>query len=97
MSKAGDNLKFWLRNKHKVFQQLEERGIFGCEIRLDNKCTGGLFTTPAHRHKRHWYINTPELLIDLDHVIVACENCHTKIEPNRVLTEEVFQRLRPIL
>lgn len=94
MSKRGDALKFWMANKHKVIQDMKDRDIYGCEVRLDG-CNGMMFPTPAHRHKRDWYINRKELLIDIDEVIWACQRCHQKIENNKQLTEEVFKKLRP--
>ena len=65
-----------------------------CEVSLPD-CARGLFLTIAHRHKRAWYKGDSELLSDKNQWIVACVNCHDKIEHNQKLTEEVFNYLRP--
>jgi hypothetical protein len=65
-----------------------------CELSFPD-CTRGLFLTIAHRHKRVWYKGDPELLADKNQWIVACVNCHDKIEHNQELTEKVFNNLRP--
>lgn len=91
MTKRGDALSYWLRNKHKLAPHFEN--IHGCEVRLKG-CSDRLFTTLAHRHKRIWYVNQKEKLIDINEVIMACTNCHEKIEHDAELTEKVFKKLR---
>jgi len=70
-----------------------EKGIMSCELMFKG-CLGTLFTAFAHRHKRVWYYDKPELLIDFNQVVLACQHCHDKIEHNKKLTEEVFEKLR---
>lgn len=77
----------------KLKDVFQEKGIMSCELRLRG-CTGNLFLTPAHRHKRIWYKGNPELLWDYSQVILSCLNCHNVIEYNRELTEEMFNKLR---
>lgn len=96
MSKQGENNKLWKKSIPRLTQGAQERGIYGCEIRLPG-CTGRLYCGFAHEHKRIWYINRPDLLVCWCQILVACSNCHAKIEPNRVLTKEIFEKLRPRL
>lgn len=71
----------------------KEKGITTCEINL-NGCMRTWGLGFAHLHKRIWYYHTPELLSDFNQTVLACTNCHQKIEGNRQLTEEVFKKLR---
>ena len=34
-------------------------------------------------------------LADFNHTVLACINCHDKMEADRELTERVFKKLRP--
>lgn len=64
-----------------------------CELSLE----GCMRTWPlqfAHRHKRQWYQGDVKKLSDRQQVIVACQVCHERIENDKGLTEEVFNRLR---
>jgi hypothetical protein len=80
--------------KDDLMEKMLDNDIHSCELRLLG-CTGALYLTPAHRHKRLWYKKRPELLWDFNQVIMACVNCHQKIESNQELTEEAFNKLRP--
>ena len=77
----------------KLLAKLEELNITTCEVRLPG-CTNYMYLTPAHRHKRIYYKNRPELLWDIHQVIVACQSCHAKIEHDKELTELIFNQLR---
>lgn len=81
-----------LANK-KIQEQCIQQDIYSCELRLPD-CWGNWECHPAHRHKRNWYLLTPELLFDFNQWVLACNNCHTKIEFNKELTEKVFIKLR---
>lgn len=70
-----------------------ERGVKVCELRLMG-CLGGAFTGFAHRHKRVSYYRQPEMLGNLNQVVLACSNCHQKIENDKNLTKEIFFHLR---
>lgn len=72
----------------------EERWITTCEIKFPG-CMGDFGIAPAHRHKRDWYNGNIKLLADYNQWVAACQYCHDKIEMNRELTEETFNRLRP--
>jgi len=86
------------RNKiavSKLKDLYTEQGIYSCELRLDG-CTGAYFTNFAHRHKRIWYYPEDKqvLLSDFNQTVLACTSCHEKIEHNKGLTEEMFNKLR---
>jgi len=68
-------------------------GITRCELGLKG-CTGGMYLHIAHRHKRWWYINRPELLSVFNQTIVACDSCHAQIESDSEKTKKEFMRLR---
>lgn len=74
-------------------QKFQETGLRSCEIRLD-KCMGTFGLSFAHRHKRLDYRSSPEMLSELNQVVLACAHCHGVIEKDSDLTEEVFLRLR---
>jgi len=49
----------------------------------------------AHRNKRRWYYDKPdELLWAKNQVILACPNCHNRLEADKELTRLTFIRLR---
>jgi hypothetical protein len=74
-------------------EKYQEKGISSCEIRFD--CCLGSFTCGfAHRHKRNWYYGKPELLSSFNQTVLACSNCHNRIENSKELTEFVFNKLR---
>ncbi|MHC1728042.1 MAG: hypothetical protein AB9866_18910 [Syntrophobacteraceae bacterium] len=79
----------------KLKDEYQERGITCCEIRLPG-CKGAFFLSFAHRKKRRYYYSDPEKLGDINETVLACQHCHDQIEQSRSLTEEVFNRLRPI-
>ena len=57
-------------------------------------CLGGIYLSPAHRHKRAWYHGSVELLSDYKQWVSACVRCHNQIEHDSILTESVFNKLR---
>jgi hypothetical protein len=77
--------------KEKLIQEYKDKEIYSCELRLSG--CNNLFTTFAHRHKRREYRGT-NLLWTFNQTILACQNCHTKIEYNRNLSDEMFNKLR---
>lgn len=70
-------------------------GITNCELRFKD-CLFNNFLTFAHRHKRDWYKSKEniKLLSDFNQTILACQSCHRKIEDNKKLSEEMFEKLR---
>jgi hypothetical protein len=83
----------WAIIRNRLKQEFEERGMTRCEFRLKG-CLIDNFLGFAHRHKREWYYNQPELLGDFKQVAVACQNCHDLIEIDKALTEQLFLKLR---
>jgi hypothetical protein len=69
------------------------RGVTTCELRFAG-CMHDNFLSFAHRHKRLDYRRYPKMLSDYNQVILACAPCHRKIEYDKALTKEVFERLR---
>jgi hypothetical protein len=66
-----------------------KEGIIECEM-----CGSDWGLTFAHRRKRWYYKDKPELLSDMNETRLLCLTCHQKIEYNKKLTEEVFKGLR---
>jgi len=63
-----------------------------CEIRRKN--CWHIFRGFAHRHKRRWYYGQEHLLARHNQTIMSCNQCHSEIEKDAKLTEEIFQKLR---
>lgn len=73
----------------KAKQTLEAHGITRCEV------TGSTnFLTIAHRFGRIYYRNMPELLWDINHIILIRQDIHAGIEGNDEETEKLFIKLR---
>lgn len=47
------------RELKKLF---EMEGVRSCELKLPG-CTGNMFLTFAHRHKRNWYKDKPDSML----------------------------------
>lgn len=71
-----------------------EAGIEECELGLPG-CTRNTKLGFAHRHKRDWYKAMPELLSEMSETVLACTNCHGKIEYSEKMTKQAFTKLRP--
>lgn len=69
------------------------KGITACELKFEG-CWHDNGLSFAHRHKRIWYKSQPELLEDFNQTILACVQCHQRIERSRELTKEMFIKLR---
>jgi hypothetical protein len=77
----------------------EEKGIERCELgQLPElgftDCLRNWALGFAHKKKRIEYYKCPDQLSSFNETILACVNCHNKIENNKQLTEEVFRILR---
>ncbi len=94
INKPGKRVKEWIRERAKLRRIYQKKGITSCEIRLEG-CMGVFGLSFAHKHKRVWYYDKPGLLGSFEETVRACAYCHTKIERDKQLTEEVFNRLRP--
>jgi hypothetical protein len=79
----------------RLLLEFRKRYIHTCEAKLKG-CKGYLFTSFHHRHKRNWYKikGNKELLGDFNQVILVCANCHSILEGNKELTENLFKQLR---
>lgn len=78
----------------KIYQM---NGITSCEIQKEG-CTGQMFLGFAHLHLRDWYWERGKdslaLLSSFKQTVLACTNCHQKIEGKKEETESVFEKLR---
>jgi len=83
----------WERIRPKLKREFYKKGITTCELNLPG-CWWDNALGFAHKHKRKWYLDKPELLGAFDQVVLACTPCHEKIEDDREATEEHFERLR---
>ena len=72
------------------------KDITSCEIMFEG-CTGQLFLTNAHKHKREWYRPKAKQgkLYAFREVLRACQHCHQIIEDDKELTQNIFSQLRP--
>lgn len=91
--KIGRRTKEWIIERAKLVIIYREKGIESCEVRLE-KCMGKFGLSFAHRHKRVWYYDKPGLLGSFNETVRACAYCHSEMEKDKDLTEEVFNRLR---
>lgn len=83
-------------NANRILKKLyAEAGITSCELKFDG-CCGNSFLSFAHKEKRERYRSCPEKLADINETLLACIPCHERIEKDRELTIEVFNKLRPI-
>ena len=79
--------------RDKIALIAEEKGLNYCELKFE-KCQNWPLA-PAHRHKRAWYKGDVDLLADFNQWVAACQYCHALIEIDPLLTEKVFNELRP--
>ena len=75
-------------------KQYSEREIFHCEAGLDGVCSGPVFLSWHHRHKRRWYRGKEHLLATYNHTILVCAACHGVLEQRPDLTEKIFREKR---
>lgn len=92
--KSGKKTKAWNRDRIKLKAIYAEKGITYCEIKLEG-CWTDYALGFAHKHKRSWYNTRPELLGTFNETLLACNQCHQKIEYNKELTDYYFNKLRP--
>lgn len=87
--KLGKISKINVLASKKAKKTLETHGIITCEV------TGSTnFLTIAHRFGRVYYRNMPELLWDINHIILLRQDIHADIEGNDEKTEKLFIKLR---
>lgn|SRR3990167_1572957 len=85
----------WNRERLKLKVLFQEKKIIQCEIQIFG-CWKDNALGFAHKYKRIWYLKKEnrKLLGAFDHVLLACNHCHQKIEGKKELTEALFKRLR---
>lgn len=81
----------WNKARVKLKKIYANKGITTCELRLPG-CWVNNALSFCHRYKR----NDPRCSHDFNGTILGCIPCHNVIEYDRELTEEVFERLRPL-
>jgi hypothetical protein len=96
MNRIGKIGKRNLEANKKLKWIYNDYGITICELGFKG-CTMDNFLTFAHDHKRDWYKSKEniEKLADFNHTVLACQNCHSILEDDKELTEEIFKKLRP--
>ena len=94
MKKIGKIGKINIEARKKIADMCESENLNYCELNISIACFKTAYLAPAHRHKRIWYRKCPEKLHDRKQWLIACINCHDKIEVDKKLTEEVFLKLR---
>ena len=82
--------KEWEKERKKLKVEYERKGITTCELRLAG-CWYNNALSFAHRYKR----NDPRCEHTFEGTVLACIPCHQKIEYDKYLTEEMFEKLRP--
>ena len=86
-------VKQWDKERTKLKKIYQQKGITTCEVKLKG-CMIVFGLSFAHRHKRIYYYDKPELLGDFNESILACAFCHQQIETDKKLTKEIFNKLR---
>ncbi len=89
----GKGTQYWNLTRNKLKKEFKEKGLVNCEVKLDG-CWHNNGLSFAHRHKRREYYSCPKMLGNHNQVILACINCHQKLEHDKSLTRETFERLR---
>jgi len=92
--KLGKRTKTWNKDRAKLKLIYQEKGITTCELRFEG-CWVNNALGFAHKHKRSYYLLWPDQLGTFTETILACNPCHQKIEYDKKLTEEMFDKLRP--
>jgi len=70
--KKESEVQTWNKVRKELVKEFKEMGITKCELRLGD-CTNGRFLGFAHTTKRRD-------VADLKRVVLACQNCHSKVE-----------------
>ena len=86
---VGKKTKAWKKAILKLKTEYAQKGITTCEARL-NGCLNNWALGFAHRYKRR----DSRCTHDFKGTLLVCSACHDKMEYNKELTEELFERLR---
>ncbi len=96
INKIGKQGRINATANRKLKKAYIDRGYTGqgrCEVGLVG-CGHTFGVGYAHRHSRSWYYKHPELLSEYNQTVLACTNCHGKLEVNEELTAETFEKIR---
>ena len=93
MKRIGKQTKINIAANRILARKYLELEITRCEVKL-SECMPNFGLGFAHRHKRVWYYGRPELLSKIEETVLACASCHPKMESDKQLTGEIFERLR---
>lgn len=85
MSKVSE----WIKARKRLKKEYEKKGITTCEGRLQG-CWVNNALSFAHRYKR----NDPRCEHTFEQTLLLCVPCHSKIEYDKELTEDMFNKLR---
>ncbi len=91
--KKGKKTIAWEKHRENLKKEYYDKGITTCELRLPG-CWINNALGFAHKHKRSWYLDCPDLLGSFNETLLACNPCHSIIENNKELTEKMFAKLR---
>lgn len=88
------------KRKKELQQLYYDKGIVRCELKMPptehnpQRCLFDWTLAFAHREKRVYYKSCPEKLWTFEETVLACTVCHSRIESDRLLTLQVFKKLR---
>lgn len=94
----GKKVSEWNVARVRLKKYFVSLGITRCEVCPAmgwTDCFIDNFLSFAHKQKRIEYYSEPEKLFDINEVVLACQNAHTKMEYDEELTQKVFNKLRP--
>ena len=80
--------------RQNLKQEYMSRGITECELHWDYKWWKNSALSFAHKEKRIKYLSRPKDLWTFKETLLACIPCHQRIEGDRLLTLQLFKRLR---
>ena len=89
LNKIGKKGREWENARRKLKKIYYAKEITTCELMFEG-CFASNFLSFAHRYKRR----DPRCKHTFEQTILACINCHNKIEYNKELTEQMFSILR---
>lgn len=89
MKKIGKRAKEWAEAKKKLKRIFRDRGIMRCE-----NCGSEFALSFHHRYPRNHYYKKPELLGDFKESLLLCCSCHSELQRDNKLSEELFNKLR---
>jgi hypothetical protein len=89
----NNKVAYWAQCRSVLKKIYQSRGITKCELNFED-CWVNDNLSFAHRHKRNWYLDQPELLGSFQETLLACVPCHQILEKDPELTKKMFNQLR---